>query len=107
MVRCNVSYRGVLPLGVGVTIYVVEDRGSGVAYVFERQARRLDRSVYHVYDVAVTSRDIISRLKADGWILVHTRGSHHQFKHPDRSGRVTVPHPKKDLPKGTLRSIFR
>ena len=41
-------------------------------------------------------------LKADGWALVHTVGSHHQFKHPIKSGQVTVPHPKKDLPRGTV-----
>jgi predicted RNA binding protein YcfA (HicA-like mRNA interferase family) len=55
----------------------------------------------------MNSREIIARLKADGWELVHIRGSHHQYKHPDKPGRVTVPHPKKDLPVGTLRSIFR
>ncbi len=55
----------------------------------------------------MTSREIITRLKKDGWVLVHIRGSHHQYKHPDQSGRVTVPHPKRDLPKGTVRSIFK
>jgi predicted RNA binding protein YcfA (HicA-like mRNA interferase family) len=53
------------------------------------------------------SREVIARLKKDGWLLVHIRGSHHHFKHSEKPGRVTVPHPKKDLPKGTLRSIFR
>jgi len=53
------------------------------------------------------SREIIKRLKKDGWVLVHIRGSHHQFKHPEKDGRVTVPHPKKDLPKGTVRSILK
>ncbi len=53
------------------------------------------------------SRDVISRLKADGWVLDRVRGSHHQFTHPSRSGRVTVKHPDKDIPKGTLASIFR
>jgi predicted RNA binding protein YcfA (HicA-like mRNA interferase family) len=55
----------------------------------------------------MNSRDIIAKLKADGWVLVHTRGSHHNFKHPTKSGRVTVPHPKRDLPIGTLRNIYR
>ncbi|MEM9479083.1 MAG: type II toxin-antitoxin system HicA family toxin [Verrucomicrobiota bacterium] len=55
----------------------------------------------------MTSREIISRLKSEGWQLVNVRGSHHQYKHPERGTRVTVPHPKKDLPKGTLRSVFR
>jgi predicted RNA binding protein YcfA (HicA-like mRNA interferase family) len=53
------------------------------------------------------SRQIITRLKQDGWVLIHIRGSHHQFKHPDKPGRVTIPHPKRDLPVGTLRSIYK
>ncbi len=53
------------------------------------------------------SREVISRLKQEGWILVNTRGSHQQFKHPVHKGRVTVPHPKKDLPTGTLKSIYK
>ncbi|MCS6840143.1 MAG: type II toxin-antitoxin system HicA family toxin [Roseiflexus sp.] len=40
-------------------------------------------------------------------MLVHIRGSHYHYKHPDKPGRVIVPHPKKDLPVGTLRSIYR
>ncbi len=56
---------------------------------------------------SVDSRAIIKILEKDGWGLVAARGSHHQFKHPTKQGRVTVPHPKKDLPKGTVKSIFR
>lgn len=51
------------------------------------------------------SADVISALKAEGWFLVATRGSHHQFKHPEKPGRVTVPHPKRDIPLGTLKKI--
>lgn len=51
------------------------------------------------------SQDVITALKADGWEQVAQKGSHVQFKHPTKSGRVTVPHPKKDIPLGTLRSI--
>ena len=53
----------------------------------------------------MNSRQIIRALKAASWEHVQTRGDHWQFKHPTRSGRVTVPHPKRDLPVGTLRSI--
>ncbi|HXG29420.1 MAG TPA: type II toxin-antitoxin system HicA family toxin [Nevskiales bacterium] len=35
------------------------------------------------------------------------KGSHHQFKHPVKPGRVTVPHPKRDLPVGTSNSILK
>lgn len=55
----------------------------------------------------MNSREIIRRLQADGWYEVHQVGSHKQFKHPAKPGRVTVAHPKKDVPKGTLRSIER
>jgi predicted RNA binding protein YcfA (HicA-like mRNA interferase family) len=53
------------------------------------------------------SADIIRLLKNDGWELHNARGSHHQFKHPVKPGKVTVPHPKSDLPIGTVRQIFR
>ncbi len=45
-------------------------------------------------------------LIADGWYWV-AKGSHFQYKHKTKKGRVTVPHPKKDLPKGTVNSIFK
>jgi predicted RNA binding protein YcfA (HicA-like mRNA interferase family) len=51
------------------------------------------------------SRTIITALKAEGWRQVAKKGSHVQFKHPTKLGRVTVPHPKRDIPMGTLRSI--
>jgi predicted RNA binding protein YcfA (HicA-like mRNA interferase family) len=55
----------------------------------------------------VKSTDIIKRIKANGWYLVHVVGSHHQFKHLTKPGKVTEPHPKKDLPLPTVRSIFK
>jgi predicted RNA binding protein YcfA (HicA-like mRNA interferase family) len=48
---------------------------------------------------------LVTALLQDGWIEVSQKGSHKQFKHPSKPGRVTVPHPKKDIPLGTLRSI--
>jgi len=48
---------------------------------------------------------IIAELMKDGWHEVARKGSHVQFKHPTKSGRVTVPHPKRDIPAGTLKSI--
>lgn len=53
----------------------------------------------------MTSRDIIRKLEQDGWFEVAQVGSHKQFKHASKPGRVTVPFPRKDIPKGTLRSI--
>jgi predicted RNA binding protein YcfA (HicA-like mRNA interferase family) len=55
----------------------------------------------------MNSRDVIRLLPAVGWVEVARRGSHAQFKHPIKPGRVTVPHPKRDLPLGTLESIER
>jgi predicted RNA binding protein YcfA (HicA-like mRNA interferase family) len=51
------------------------------------------------------SSDIVRRLQSEGWRKVHQVGSHVKFKHLDKPGAVTVPHPKKDLPIGTLRNI--
>ncbi len=53
----------------------------------------------------MNSRDVISALQADGWCEVNQAGSHKQFKHPAKLGRVTVVHPSRDIPLGTLRSI--
>jgi predicted RNA binding protein YcfA (HicA-like mRNA interferase family) len=53
----------------------------------------------------MNSRDVISALTVDGWFEVNRVGSHAQFKHGSKKGRVTVPHPAKDIPIGTLKSI--
>ena len=53
----------------------------------------------------MNSRQIIKLLKADGWFEVNRVGSHAQFKHPTKPGKVTVIHPKKDFAPGTLRSM--
>ena len=53
------------------------------------------------------SRDIMRALLREGWVVVRISGDHHQLKHPTKSGLVTLPHPKKDLPMGTVRSIYR
>jgi predicted RNA binding protein YcfA (HicA-like mRNA interferase family) len=51
------------------------------------------------------SADLIKELEQAGWQLDRVRGSHHVFKHPAKSGHVTVPHPKKDLGKGLVSAI--
>ncbi|MAB13280.1 MULTISPECIES: type II toxin-antitoxin system HicA family toxin [Parvibaculum] len=53
----------------------------------------------------MNSRDVIRKIEADGWQHVRTTVSHHHFKHPTKPGIVTVPHPKRDIPKGTVKSI--
>ncbi len=54
-----------------------------------------------------SSREIIQRLKDDGWYEVRVTGSHHHFKHIVKTGIVTVPHPKKQIGKGLLNSILK
>ena len=53
----------------------------------------------------LSSREVLKMLRADGWEIVSQAGSHAQLKHSVKPGRVTVPHPKKDFPLGTLKSI--
>lgn len=52
--------------------------------------------------------DVLRLLVDDGWVLVATRGSHRQFKHPSKPGRVTIAgKPRDDLAPGTLNSILK
>ena len=54
------------------------------------------------------SRQVIRELKRDGWYEVNQAGSHKQFKHPDKLGKVTVAgRESKDLPEDTRKSIFQ
>ena len=53
-------------------------------------------------------RDLLLLLRSDGWILVRTRGSHRQYKHPRKAGLVTLAgHPSDDLSLKAERSILR
>ena len=54
-----------------------------------------------------SSREIVKIITKDGWYEVNCVGDHHQYKHPTKKGRLTIPHPKKDLPMGIVRSIFK
>jgi len=66
------------------------------------------RSMLHtVSGVERDSRKLIRLLERDGWVRVAVRGSHWQFRHPDRSGRITVSHPNRNIKRGTLASIYR
>lgn len=46
-------------------------------------------------------------IEDDGWCEVRITGSHHHYKHPTKSGIVTVPHPKKQIGKGLFNSISK
>ena len=55
-----------------------------------------------------TVRDAIRQVARDGWQLVRTRGSHRQYRHPEKPGTVTIAgKPGDDLPRGTWASIVR
>ena len=59
-------------------------------------------------DECVKVREILKLLRDDGWYRVHTVGSHRQFKHPTKPGRVTVHgKPSHDLAPGTLHNILK
>jgi predicted RNA binding protein YcfA (HicA-like mRNA interferase family) len=56
----------------------------------------------------VKVRQAIQLIEADGWYLVATRGSHRQYRHPEKSGRVTIAgKPSDDLAPGTLNSVLK
>ena len=55
----------------------------------------------------ISSREVIALIQADGWFFVKAVGDHHQFRHAVKAGKVTITHPLKDIPIGTLRSIYR
>jgi predicted RNA binding protein YcfA (HicA-like mRNA interferase family) len=55
----------------------------------------------------MNSAEVVKAIQADGWRLIRISGSHHHFRHAVKAGLVTIPHPKKDLPPGTLSSILK
>ncbi len=66
------------------------------------------KRVAFCYSSEMKISDILTILRTDGWFIVATRGSHRQFKHPVKSGRVTVAgKPSDDLAPGTLNSILK
>lgn len=54
-----------------------------------------------------SSRELIKLVQKDGWELVRIEGSHYHFKHQSKKGIVTIPHPKKNLPVATIKSILK
>ena len=54
-----------------------------------------------------SSREILQMLREDGWYVTEVQGSHYQHKHPTKPGKITVPHPRKDLPIKTVASILK
>ncbi|MDC8011024.1 type II toxin-antitoxin system HicA family toxin [Tahibacter soli] len=55
----------------------------------------------------MNSRELIKRLKDDGWELKNVKGSHHVFRHPTKPGHISVPHPEKDLGTGLVKKLMK
>ena len=56
----------------------------------------------------MTAKGLIKIIKADGWYEMKSNaGSHGQFKHATKTGKVTIPNHSGDLPQGTVNSIMR
>jgi predicted RNA binding protein YcfA (HicA-like mRNA interferase family) len=70
--------------------------------------RQIDLEKGRAYPWKVKVREIVRILEDNGWLLVRTRGSHHQFKHPTKLGLVTIPgNRNQELAPGTLNSILK
>lgn len=54
-----------------------------------------------------SSDDVLKILRKDGWIIKNARGSHVHLTHPQKNGKVTIPHPRKDLDIKTYNSILK
>lgn len=55
----------------------------------------------------MTFKDLEKILKKDGWYYYDTVGSHMQYKHKIKPGKITIPKHKGDIKKGTLNSILK
>jgi predicted RNA binding protein YcfA (HicA-like mRNA interferase family) len=87
-------------------------RGAGLALALAwnqpATCVRFARNIYFVHmRRSLSSRQVIQALQGAGWVRVRVVGDHHQFRHPERAGTVTVPHPVKDLSINVIASIER
>ncbi|MCC7227275.1 MAG: type II toxin-antitoxin system HicA family toxin [Burkholderiaceae bacterium] len=55
----------------------------------------------------MNSKELIKQLTDDGWTLRGSKGSHHVYVHPMKSGHLSVPHPKKDLGTGLVKKLLK
>lgn len=68
----------------------------------------LDKLFVMIYNYNMKVKEIIKLIETDGWFQVAQRGSHRQFKHETKKGRVTIAgKPSDDIDKGTLNSILK
>ncbi|MBD3949801.1 type II toxin-antitoxin system HicA family toxin [Tuanshanicoccus lijuaniae] len=55
----------------------------------------------------MNSKELIKMVEKDGWYKVATKGSHYHYQHHSKKGKVTIPHPKKDIPLKTAKRIIK
>ena len=70
----------------------------------------LDNYTHNAYNkirYRMTVKEIEKILKADGWYFVTAKGSHNQYKHAVKLGKVTVPNHRGDIPIGTIKAILK
>ncbi len=68
----------------------------------------IDKYVVMLYNYSMKVKEIIKLIETDGWFQVAQRGSHRQYKHNTKTGRVTIAgKPSDDIDKGTLNSILK
>ena len=53
------------------------------------------------------SADLFRDLERAGWVLDRVRGWRHVFRHPEKPGHISLPHPRKDPGKGLVRKLRR
>lgn len=61
----------------------------------------------NTHNIIMTAKEVMKLLKQNGWYICETKGSHYQFKHDTKSGKITVPFHGGDLKAGTLNSILK
>lgn len=68
----------------------------------------LDKLKVMIYNYNMKIKEVIKLLEKDGWFQVAQRGSHRQFKHSEKPGRVTIAgKPSDNIDKGTLNSVLK
>jgi predicted RNA binding protein YcfA (HicA-like mRNA interferase family) len=78
--------------------------------VLPRRGRRVsgtDATEITLQDIRVKFRELVRMIEDDGWRLVVQRGSHRQYEHPRKAGKVTVAGKPTEVPKGTAANILR
>src|SRR5581483_11381161 len=74
---------------------------------WELDQSQASRRCLGVHPMERNSRKLVRMLENDGWVLDRVNGDHHTFKHPDRNEIITVTHPRRGLPTGLVRRIYK